>query len=88
MTQQSLGLMIALQGRITAKQYEAILQDQLLPIIQTLFHYDDPVFQDDNVFTHTATQIQKRPNRPQIAFTYCNISYIFSKKARKWYVGK
>lgn len=60
MTQQSLGLMIALQGRITAQQYEAILQDQLLPIIQTLFHYDEPVFQDDNVFTHTATQIQKR----------------------------
>ncbi len=53
MTQQSLGLMIALQGRITAQQYEAILQDQLLPIIQTLFHNDDPVFQDDNVFSHT-----------------------------------
>ncbi len=53
MTQQSLGLMIALQGRITAQQYEAILQDQLLPIIQTLFHNDAPVFQDDNVFTHT-----------------------------------
>lgn len=60
MMQQSLGLMIAPQGHITGKKYEAILQDQLLPIIQTLSHYDDPVFQDDNVFTHTATQMQKQ----------------------------
>lgn len=77
MTQQSLGLMIALQGHITAKQYESILQDQLHPIIQTLLHYDDPIFQDDNVSTDTTTQIQTtgRKQTPPKASRITNSKY-------------
>lgn len=39
---QPLGPLIALQGHITAKQYEAVLLDQMHPMVPTLFLHDVP----------------------------------------------
>lgn len=52
----SLSAMIALRGHITAKEYEVILQDQ---VVQTPSCNDVSTFQDDNAFKITAKQIQE-----------------------------
>lgn len=44
--------MIALHDCITAKEYEAILQDQVHPVVKTLFLCDVPIYQYDNATTH------------------------------------
>lgn len=50
----SLRLMIALHDCITAYEYEAILQNQVHPVVQILFLHDIPIYQDDNATIHTA----------------------------------
>lgn len=40
----SLGLMIALHDCVTAKEYEAILQNKVHPMVQMLFPCDDPIY--------------------------------------------
>lgn len=46
--------MIALHDCITAKEYEAILQNQVHPVVQMLLPRDVPVYQDDNATMHAA----------------------------------
>lgn len=48
----SLGLMITLHDCITAKEYEAILQNQVHPVVQMLFPGDAPIYQGDNATVH------------------------------------
>jgi hypothetical protein len=58
MVQYSLGHIITLHGRITAREYMDKLGNQVLPMIQTLFLNDDAVFQDDRAPIHTAGTVQ------------------------------
>lgn len=46
--------MIALHDCITAKEYEAILQDKVHPVVQTLVPSDFPICQDGNTTMHAA----------------------------------
>lgn len=46
--------MIALHDCITAKEYEAILYNQVHPVVQMLFPCDVPIYQDDNAMMHAA----------------------------------
>jgi hypothetical protein len=55
--QYSVGPIITLHGRITAREYVDRLGNQLQPMIHTLFP-NDAVFQDDNAPTHTAGTVQ------------------------------
>jgi hypothetical protein len=52
--QYSVGPIVTLHGRITAREYVDRLGNQLHPIIQTLFPNNSVVFQDDNAPIHTA----------------------------------
>jgi hypothetical protein len=54
----SIGPIITLHGRITAREYVDRLGNQVNPIIQTLFPNNDAVFQDDSAPTHTAGTVQ------------------------------
>lgn len=51
---QTLGPLIVLEGRVTAKDYRTILEDHLHSMVQTLFSDGGAVFQDDNCPIHTA----------------------------------
>jgi hypothetical protein len=53
MVQYSVGPMITLYGRITAREYVDRLDSHVHPMIQTLF-LNDAVFQDENAPIHTA----------------------------------
>lgn len=44
---------------VATKEYEAILQDQMHPMVQTVFPHYVPILQDANTSQHTAKQIQK-----------------------------
>jgi hypothetical protein len=55
--QNSVGPIITLHGRITAREYGARLDNQGHPMIQT-FPNNDAVFHDDNVPTHTAGTVR------------------------------
>jgi hypothetical protein len=46
--QYSAGPIITLHARITARKYVDMLDNQVHPMIQTLFPNNDAVFQDDN----------------------------------------
>jgi hypothetical protein len=48
------GPIITLHGRITARVYVDRLGNQVHPMIQTLFPYDDALLQDDNASIRTA----------------------------------
>jgi hypothetical protein len=50
----SVGIIITLHGRITAREYLDRLGNQVHPMIQTLFPNNDAVFQDVNAPIHTA----------------------------------
>jgi hypothetical protein len=50
----SVGPIITLHGRLTAREYTHKLDDRVYPIIQMLFPNNDAVFQDDNAPIHTA----------------------------------
>lgn len=41
-------MVIALRGRIMGKEYHAILQEQVHPMVQALFNHNVPIFQNDN----------------------------------------
>jgi hypothetical protein len=58
MVQYSVGHIITLHGRITAKEYVDRLGNQVYPMIQTLFPNNDAVFQDDSALIHTAATVQ------------------------------
>ena len=49
-----LGAMIALHDCITAKEYEAILQKQVHPVVWMLLPLDIPIYQDDNTVMQAA----------------------------------
>ena len=50
----SLGLMITLHDCVTAKEYEAILQNEVHPVVQMLFPGDASMYKDDNAKVHAA----------------------------------
>jgi hypothetical protein len=52
--QYSVGPIITLLGRITARKYVDRLGNQVHPVIQMLFSNNNAVFQDDNAPLHTA----------------------------------
>jgi hypothetical protein len=54
----SVGPIIALHGRITAREYVDRLGNQVHPMIQTLFPNNESVFQDYNAPIHTAITVQ------------------------------
>jgi hypothetical protein len=56
--QYSVGSIITLHGRITAREYVDRLGNQAHLMIQTLFPNNDAVFQADNALIHTATTVQ------------------------------
>jgi hypothetical protein len=56
--QHSVGPIITLDGRITAREYVDRMGDQGHPIIQTLLLNKDAVFQDDNSPSHTSGTVQ------------------------------
>jgi hypothetical protein len=56
--QYSVGPIITLHGRITAREYVDRLGNHVHPMIQTLFPNNDAVFQDDSVPIYTAGTVQ------------------------------
>jgi hypothetical protein len=56
--QYSIGSIITLPGRVTAREYVNRLGNQVHPMIQTLFPNNDAVFQDNNASIHTAGTVQ------------------------------
>jgi hypothetical protein len=58
MVQHSVGPIITLNGRITARKYVGRLGNQAHLMIQTLFPNNDAVSQDDNALIHTAGTVQ------------------------------
>jgi hypothetical protein len=54
MVQHSVGPIITLHGRITAREYMDRLGNQVHPMIQMLLSNSDTVLQDDNIPIHTA----------------------------------
>jgi hypothetical protein len=58
--QYSVGLIITLLGRITAREYVGRLGNQVHHMIQTLFPNNDAVFLDDKAPFHTGGSVQSR----------------------------
>src|SRR6266511_1221666 len=58
-TESDLGPLVKLEGRITAVIYVDILQNNLLPYIDTLENKEDYIFQEDNAPIHTANITKK-----------------------------
>jgi hypothetical protein len=56
--QYSVGPIVTLHGRITARDYVERLGNQIHPMIRTLFPNKDAVFQDDSAPIHTVGTIQ------------------------------
>jgi hypothetical protein len=54
----SVGLIITLHGRITAREYVDMLGNQVHPMIQMLFLNNYVVFQKDSAPIHTAGTVQ------------------------------
>jgi hypothetical protein len=50
----SVGPIITLHGRITAREYVDRLGNRMHPIIQTSFSNNNAVFQDNDALIHTA----------------------------------
>ena len=51
---RSLGPLLALDGRVTAKDYQTILEDRAHTVVPTLCPEGGAVYQDDNAPIHTA----------------------------------
>jgi hypothetical protein len=49
---------IILHGRITAREYVNSLDNQVHPMIQSLFPNNDALFQNDSASIHTAWTVQ------------------------------
>jgi hypothetical protein len=58
MVQYFVGSVITFHGRITAREYVDRLDNQVHPMIQTLFLNNDAVYQDDNACIHTGGTVQ------------------------------
>jgi hypothetical protein len=56
----STGPIITLNGQNTASDYIDILGNQVLPVVQMLFHTSDAIFQDDISPIHTARSVKSR----------------------------
>jgi hypothetical protein len=56
--QYSVGPIITLHGRITAREYVDRLGNQVHPMIQELFLNNDAVFHNDSAPIHTAGTVQ------------------------------
>lgn len=54
----SLGPILVLDGRVTAKDYRTILEDHVHPMVQTLYPEGGAVYQDDNAPIHTARLVK------------------------------
>jgi len=52
------GPIITLSGRIDTSEYVNIIGNQVDPMVQMFFHFNDAVFQDDNSSIHTARSVQ------------------------------
>ena len=50
----SLGPLLVLDGRVTAKDYQTILENHVHPMVQTLYPEGGAMYQDDNAPIHTA----------------------------------
>lgn len=57
-TKHSLGPLVRLDGRITAKDYIAVLRNHLIPYINTLEDKENTIFQEDNAPIHTARVVK------------------------------
>ena len=57
-TKHGLGPLVRLDGRITAKEYVTVLNDHLMPYINTLESKEDMFFQEDNAPIHTARVVK------------------------------
>ena len=53
-TKHGLGPLVRLDGKITAKEYIAVLQNHLIPYMNTLENKENAIFQEDNAPIHTA----------------------------------
>jgi hypothetical protein len=56
--QYSVGPIVTLHGRISAREYVDRVGNQMHPMIQTLFPNNDALFQDDSAQIHRAGTIQ------------------------------
>jgi hypothetical protein len=56
--QYSVGPIITLHDRITAREYVDRLGNQVHPMMQTLFPNNDAVFKDDSAPIHTAGTVR------------------------------
>ena len=54
----SLGPILVLDGRVTAKDYQTILEDHVHPMVQTLYPEGGAMYQDDNAPIHTARLVK------------------------------
>ena len=57
-TKHGLGPLVRLDGRITAKDYIAVLRNHLIPYINTLEDKENTIFQEDNAPIHTARVVK------------------------------
>ena len=58
-TQNKLGPLVRLEGRVTAQVYIEMLEENLLPFINNLENKNDYIFQEDNAPIHTANIAKK-----------------------------
>ena len=57
-TKHGLGPIVRLDGRITVKDYMAVLRNHLVPYINTLEDKENTIFQEDNTPIHTARVVK------------------------------
>ena len=58
-TKNKLGLLVRLEGRITANIYIDVLNNYLLPFINSLENKNNYIFQEDNAPIHKAKAVKK-----------------------------
>lgn len=57
-TKYGLGPLVRLEGRVKAKDYIVVLNENLIPYIDTLEHKDSVIFQEDNAPIHKANVVK------------------------------
>ena len=57
-TKNNLGPLVKLEGRITATVYVDVLENYLLPFIDSLNNQENYIFQEDNAPIHTARVVR------------------------------
>ena len=65
-TKSGLGPLVKLEGRINAEKYVNMLENNLLPYIQTLENKESCIFQEDNAPIHTANHAKNWKRRKNI----------------------